>query len=153
MTRLGVKFGVLLVLIAVLSGCINGYQGNSYKSYVDPLTAENVVPLAEGEKPNLIFSQDIEADKEKYQDRGFVIIGESDFETTSGIEYIKSQYDRYTQDAIGHAMQIKATHILYLRKKISEFSETTVDEGKYETQFFERFQNVSVYMVRERLKL
>jgi len=151
MIRLGVKFGGLLVSLALLSGCINGYQGNSYTSYIDPLPAENVVPLAEGEKPKLIFSEDIEADKEKYLKLGFVIIGESEFENTNEVRFLKRKIDSHANRAIGHAMKVKATHILYLRKKISEYSETTVKDGKYETQFFERFQNISVYMVRRRV--
>lgn len=152
MTQLGVKLGVLMVVITVLSGCINGYQGNSYTSYIDPLTADNIVPLAEGEKPKLIFSENIELDKEKYLKLGFVIIGESEFENTNEVRFLKRKIDSHANRAIGHAMKVKATHILYLRKKISEYSETTSKDGKYETQFFERFQNNSVYMVKKNIK-
>ncbi len=127
---------------------MDGRQGNYYKSYIDPLTAENVVPLAEGEKPKLIFSQNIEADKEVYQNRGFVIIGESEFETTDEKKFLKRKIDSHAHRAIRHAMKVRATHILYLRKKISEYMETTAKDGIYETEHFERFQNVSVYMVR-----
>ena len=125
-----------MVAIAILPACINGYQGNTYTSFIDPLTADNVVPLVEGEKPKLIFSENIEEDKEKYQSRGFVIIGLSEFENTSEVRFLKRKIDSHANRAIGHAMKVKATHILYLRKKISEYSETTVNDGKYETQFF-----------------
>lgn len=139
----------VIVVVLLLSACVDGRQGNYYKSYVDPLAADNVIPLAEGDRPELIFSQDIEGDKELYQTRGFVIIGESQFETTDEKKFLTRKIDSHANRAIGHAMKVRATHILYLRKKISEYSETTVKNGSYDTEFFERFDNVSVYMVRK----
>jgi len=76
------------------------------------------VPLAEGEKPKLIFSEDIEADKEKYLKLGFVIIGEPEFENTNEVRFLKRKIDSHANRAIGHAMKVKATHILYLQKKL-----------------------------------
>lgn len=149
MTQLGVKLGITLVVGVLLSGCMTGRQGNFYKSYVDPLTADNVVPLAEGENPSIVFSENIEADKERYINLGFVIVGESEFETTDEIRFLRRKVDSHANRAIRHAKKVGATHILYLRKKISEFSETNVNDGNYETEFYEIFENVSVYMVRE----
>ncbi|MEZ5756716.1 MAG: hypothetical protein R3D86_00690 [Emcibacteraceae bacterium] len=132
----------------LLSGCMDGRQGNYYQSYIDPLTAGNVIALEEGEQPKLIFSQNIEADKEKYQNLGFVIIGQSEFDTTDEKRYLRRNVDSHAQRAIEQAKKVHATHILYLREKVSENMETTIKDGKYETERFERFKNVSVYLVR-----
>ena len=135
----------------LLSACINGRQGNYYQSYVDPISAANVIALSEGQDPQLIKSQDIEADKEKYQQKGFVIIGESDFKTTEEKKYLRRSVDTHARRALSHARKVTATHVLYLRERLSEYSTTTYNnkEGSYETEHFERFRNVAVYMVKE----
>jgi hypothetical protein len=100
----------------------------------------------------LIKSQDIEADKEKYQKMGFVIIGESEFDSTDEKVYLKLNIDVHAGQALSQAKKVSATHVLYLRQRLSEYSTITYNnnDDSYETENFERFQNVAVYMVREK---
>jgi hypothetical protein len=150
---LGIRIAFIFCVSTLLFACLHdGRQGTNYKSYIDPVSDPKVIALREGQNPQLIKSQDIEADKEKYQKMGFVIIGESEFDSTDEKVYLKLNIDVHAGQALSQAKKVSATHVLYLRQRLSEYSTITYNntDDSYETENFERFQNVAVYMVREK---
>lgn len=147
---MGIKIAVLWLTTLILTACLGSMQENYYKSYADPITDTKLIALSDGQKPELIMSKNIEADKEKYQARGFVVIGQSEFENTGKYRALRRVRDSHAARAVGQAMKVSATHILYLRKKIDEYSTTIYNKksSNYETEHFERYQNTAVYMVK-----
>lgn len=138
----------------MLPACMAGGFGTHYKSYIDPLTASNVIALSEGEDPKIIVSENIGFDKERYEQMGFVIIGESNFETREEHRYLKvtfTKFDTKASEAFRQAKEVSATHVLYYREVIDEYNTTLYNknEDKYETTFYDKFHNVAVYMVRK----
>ncbi|MDG1707853.1 MAG: hypothetical protein P8H03_03785 [Emcibacteraceae bacterium] len=145
------RLSLIFLILISLSACNGSRQSNYYKSSIDVTTAENLIPLSEGEKPEIIFSKNIDADKEKYQGLGYVILGESEFENREKYRAIRRTRDSNVARAVGQAMNVSATHVLYLRKKVGEYSTTSYkSDGGYDTKHYEKYLNRAVYMVRGR---
>ncbi len=145
---------MIATMLLLLASCMGSRQANTYQSYIDVHSASGLIPLAEGETPSLIFSTDIDADKEKYLSRGYVILGESSFDTTSEKKYLRLKIDgldSQARRATAQAKKVSATHVLYLRKRVNEYMETDYnpDAESYSTTHYETFENTAVYMVKK----
>jgi hypothetical protein len=107
---------------------------------------DNVTPLMDGGIPQIITSKNIEVDAEKYQKRNFAIIGEASFKTYQEYPYSRSSKN---YQVINQAKKVSATHVLYYREVIDEYSRTTRNkDGGYDTKHYEEYLNHAVYMVR-----
>ena len=67
------------LLVCVLTGCATGGMQKSYHPYVDPTAVKEVRVLAPGGIPRVMVSEDVERDMKLMQSRGYVALGESQF--------------------------------------------------------------------------
>jgi hypothetical protein len=151
MRHFGAKSILMMVLLPLsLSACATGEFGTRYKSYIDPISTPNVIALAEGEKPKLIKSENIEIDKKRYLNMVFVIVGEVDFKKYEQSWSLGKQFDQNEAQALSQAKKVAATHVLYFRKLVDEYSQTTFNKKTetYDYEVFETFHNAAVYMVK-----
>ncbi|MCC3860023.1 hypothetical protein [Pseudemcibacter aquimaris] len=147
-----VRLFLSLSFLVLLTACYGGRQENYYQSYVDAAASDNLVALNQGDKPEVIFSENIEADKEKYKAQGFVIVGESSFENREQYRSIKRKHDSHVARAVGQAMRVSATHVLYNRTKVNEYISTAFSKiDGHKISHYEEYQNHSVYLVKNKI--
>ena len=101
---------IILIAMLSLSACGAGQFGSSYRGYMTPETAANVVLLGADQEPNLILSNDIDRDVLSYRERNYVVLGESAF---NGLQ-------ESPDNAVRHAKEVFATHVIVS----SEFTDT-----------------------------
>ena len=68
----------VVVLVAVLSGCVSGYQ-QFYKPYVDIKTLSDIESLKENEAPKIYTSNNMDADGKSLVSKGYIALGYSSF--------------------------------------------------------------------------
>jgi hypothetical protein len=97
-------------LMLLISACGTGQFGSSYQSYMDPRLNPDLIALGVEQEPNILRSNDINADVQRYREHNYVVIGESAF---NGL--VESE-----GNAIRKAKDVGATHVLIS----SEYTDT-----------------------------
>lgn len=149
--RVTLKTILLLYFSLTLSACVTGKYGTNYISYVDPEKNKNSRLLLDGEEPTIIGSQNIEQDKTKYLNMDFIIIGEANFKSYEEPKYFKLNLGVDEKKVLRQAIKVRATHILYFRKRVDENVYVNYDRasGEYKAEHQNVFENHTVYLVRK----
>ena len=100
--RLFMRIFVCIFFLLALSACGAGQFGKTYRGYLTPEEAADVVMLGEGQEPNLIRSDDIDRDVRFYREHNYIVIGESSF---NGVQ-------ENPENAVRQAEEVKATHVI-----------------------------------------
>ncbi|MBL4601996.1 MAG: PDZ domain-containing protein [Emcibacteraceae bacterium] len=125
---------VCLSALLMLSACGTGQFGSSYRGYLTPEIASNVVMLGVEQEPILIRSNDIDRDVMKYREHNYVVIGESAF----------NGFEESEQNAVRQAKEVMATHVVVSSEYTDTESRIEYDyQDVYTTVFVSRVKTVN----------
>ncbi len=120
-----------VLILLMLSACGAGQYGTSYRAYIDPMTASDVIRLGEKQKPIIIPSSDLNRTVRSYREHNYIVVGESAF---NGVQ-------ESTDNAMRQAEEIGATHVVVS----SEFTDTQ-SQIAYDYQDF--YRTIYVHKVK-----
>lgn len=131
--RLFMRIFVCIFFLLALSACGAGQFGKTYRGYLTPEEAADVVMLGEGQEPNLIRSDDIDRDVRFYREHNYIVIGESSF---NGVQ-------ENPENAVRQAEEVKATHVIVSSAYTDTESRVDYDyQDVYSTVFVNRVANI-----------